>query len=658
MSDRRQQQSFQFDGGNRIDALYSWLSYDLQRMREDILKELKYSAVQTGSMYQEMNKTKDDSARAITQEIRFSYKQNQTIYDGLAKMLTEEVGGKIGAMEEQFSAFTEIREINDKLFALLSDTVLPKMDKLAQMEELLKKVDLAIAALPVDTVDYTRIAEEVGDRVLELFNDARANQASVVEEIKNCVDYDKIIDSVAEKVVESVPYPEKVDYRKIESLVERVDYDKIESLVERVDYDRIQTGIENAVANTLKAESMDALASAVAQKVVVPAPEIDYDRLADMVAARISVPAIDYDALALKVAKALAENSEQDYDVILDKDGVEHIADKVYAKVAEADIVDYDKMYQVAQAAQLHPETVDYDRIAEIVEQKISAFEVLTYEPIPEEPVVEEIVEETPVEETVAEEVKEEEPVEEVAEEIVEEVIESASDELAVAEDYVEEIVEEAPIQEEVVEEPVQAVEKEAPEAVAQLKEELASTLVYNEVGDDLVDAETGLVIRLKKSFTAKMRQSEEVVKGYYSDLKNELTSYKRINSNVSWHGDRFNYGRETIAKINILGKTLCFYLALDPNDPEFKTTVYHQKDVSNQKAYESTPFMVKIKSDAAAKKALRLVGYLAEKVGATKEEGFEAVDYVEEFSYQSTKQLFEDGFIKATKEKKVDLDF
>ena len=172
------------------------------------------------------------------------------------------------------------------------------------------------------------------------------------------------------------------------------------------------------------------------------------------------------------------------------------------------------------------------------------------------------------------------------------------------------------------------------------------------------MDAETGLVIRLKKSFTAKIRQSEEKVKGYYSDLKNELTAYKRINSNVSWHGDRFNFGRETIAKINICGKTLCLYLALDPNDPEYKSTVYHQKDVGNQKAYESTPFMVKIKSDAAAKKALRLVSYLAEKVGTEREEGFEPVDYVEEYRYQSTKQLFEDGFIKFTKEKKVDLDF
>ena len=45
-------------------------------------------------------------------------------------------------------------------------------------------------------------------------------------------------------------------------------------------------------------------------------------------------------------------------------------------------------------------------------------------------------------------------------------------------------------------------------------------------------------------------------------------------------------------------------------------------------------------------------------KASGEKEEGFEQVDYVEEFAYRSTKQLFDEGFIKATKEKKVDFDF
>jgi hypothetical protein len=278
----------------------------------------------------------------------------------------------------------------------------------------------------------------------------------------------------------------------------------------------------------------------------------------------------------------------------------------------------------------------------EIVEEVAEEFAFVKENVATEEPVeetVEEIVEEVPTEET-AEETPAEEIVEEVAEEIVEEVIE-------------------APVEETVIEEtPVEELAEEPAAETAESELAVSEAAHYEEVGNELVDAETGLVIRLKRSFTAKMRQSEEKIKEYYSDLKNELTSYKKINSNVSWHGDRFNYGRDTVAKINICGKTLCFYIDLDPNDPEFKQTVYHQKDVSAQKAYESTPFMVKVKSDAAAKKALRLVGYLAEKLGTEKDETFEAVDYAGEFAYASTKQLFDEGFIKATKEKKVDLNF
>ena len=223
------------------------------------------------------------------------------------------------------------------------------------------------------------------------------------------------------------------------------------------------------------------------------------------------------------------------------------------------------------------------------------------------------------------------------------------------------------PVEESVfVEEPAPMEEPapvEEPAPATEVQEELAPAqdplLLMDEIDENnLVDAETGLVIRLKKSFTAKMKQSEEDVKVYYSQIKNALISYKKINSNVSWHADRFNFGRDTVAKMNICGKTLCLYLALDPKDEEFKSTIYHQKDVSGQKAYESTPFMVKIKSDAAAKKAVRLAAALAEKLATEKDENFVDVDYVTEFAYETTKKLYEEGFIKATKEKKVDLNF
>ncbi|MBO4940408.1 MAG: hypothetical protein J6D30_05265 [Clostridia bacterium] len=558
MLDRKKQQPQQFET-SKIDALYSWLSYDLQRMKGELLSELKFSSAQVGSLYQELQNDKANSSRAITQEIRFSYKQNQTIYDGLATLVKDEISGRMDAMEEKLATLESVRALGDELVAL-TNGVSEKVDAVSAKQALLDKIDAAIAALPTEGVDYNRITAEVGDKVLELLNAEKANQESALETLKA-----DVINGTAEKVVESMPYPEKVDY------------------------DRIAEIAQNAA----------------------------------MAAVEKALAALDFNAFADVVAAKLAER-EQRYEIMLDEEGINQIAEKVSAKL------DYDKVCQAAQAGQTPPQSVDYDRIADIVEDKLATEETdSAYDLVVDQDGIDAIAK------GVAEQLGlcpacEEEPAPVEEEPVVEE--------LAVSEADIDDSADEASTNDEL--------------AVA------FAAVGFDEINNQLVDAETGLVIRLKKSFTAKMKQSEERVKGYYSDLKNELISYKKINSNVSWHGDRFNYGRDTVAKINICGKTLCFYVALDPNDPELKSTVYHQKDVGGQKAYESTPFMVKVKSDSAAKKALRLVGYLAEKVGAEKDEKFEAVDYVEKFAYESTKQLFEEGYIKATKEKKVELDF
>lgn len=677
MADKKQLET------SKIDALYSWLSYDIQKMKAELVKEMKYSSVQMGSLYQALQADKDKSSQAISQEIRYSYKQNQTIYDGLAEMLTHQVGDRLNSMDattadikaqldallpqllEQVNlasieksvsdvassvdetikySFMQQQAVYDSLLDLINNAV-AKVEDLAAKVELLDRLDVVLAeinarvaamenadyqsliesvaektdasvaehtrqvldavenvAVP-ENVDYNRIVDEVGDKVLELLSEVGLNESAPATPVEATVDYDKIIYGTAEKVVESLPYPDKVNYALIEESVQKA----------------VDVAVNSAVEKLAAAFNADALVNAVAAK--LQAPQVDYELLADMVAERLSA------------------NTDQTIDVTLDEAGVDQIAEKVSEKMGNVEL--------------------DYDRIAAIVEEKLNQQQSAEVE----EPTYELVIDEEGVQaiaKSVSEEicqmcasceecVSEEAPVEEVVEEVVKEA-------------PVEETVEETPVEEPAAEQPVEEV-AEAPveEPVAEPQAELAvaeETMSFDELTDQLVDAETGLVIRLKKSFTAKLKQSEEDVKTYYSDLKNELVSYKKINSNISWHGDRFNFGRDTVAKVNICGKTLCFYLALDPEDPEFKTTVYHQKNVGNQKAYENTPFMVKIKSDAAAKKALRLVGYLAEKLGTEKEETFEPVDYVAEFNYETTKQLFDAGFIKATKEKKVDLDF
>ncbi len=744
MADKKQVEA------SKIDALYSWISYDLQKAKGDLLNELKLSSMQSGALYQELKSEKDKSAQAIAQEIRFSYKQNQTIYDGLTELLTDEVAKRLNSMDEKISSLAQIeaaveealskldtvdsnvallenvdvealadkvkereseivpqlqeavdeikysfvqhQAIYDGLTTLISGDVIGKLNDVENKLALLQEFETALAdvdakltelasmyaendykglvesvsekteeavaehsrkildavnAIPVaENVDYARIADEVGDKVLDLLNEALVapveepvKEVAPVEPIEAKIDYDRIVYGTAEKVVESLPYPEKVNYRRIDESFERA-ASKVQLTVGE---DVIANAVAAAVEKAMAALNVDAIAEKVAEKLVMPVAEteaIDYDKLADMVAAKLSV------------------QNDQPYDVVLDEAGIDQIADKVAEKLGQAENVDYARITEIVENNKA--DTVNYDRINEIVETHKAS--EIDYDRIGS--IVEEKLPAASEEEPTYNLVVDEEGVQAIAECVSNQLCNMCTNcagEEAVVEETANEptteAVEEPTVAEEVVEE---KVVEEAADTTVTVGEELAATAAspFPENDDQLVDAETGLVIRLKKSFTAKMKQSDDKVKNYYSDIKNELTSYKRINSNISWHGDRFNFGRDTVAKVNICGKTLCFYLALDPENPEYKTTVYHQKNVGNQKAYESTPFMVKVKSDAAAKKALRLVGYLAEKLGTEKSENFETVDYVGEFAYQSTKELLDEGYIKVTKEKKVDLDF
>ncbi|MBE7085557.1 MAG: hypothetical protein E7366_00180 [Clostridiales bacterium] len=551
MADRKQNQA-----ASKIDALYSWLSYDLQRVKSELMNELKMASVQTGALYQEMKSDKDSSSQAITQEIRFSYKQNQTIYDGLSKMLTEEVGERLNSMDQKMSALEEIQELYKDLNYLFNEGAMSKLETISEKVEMLNKIEEALMELSekfgngfaISEEDVQTVAEAVSEKTEET---AERYNAQVMEAIEGAkIDQQAFVEEVGDKVLE----------------------------------------VLCDVKNNSNEVSMEEIANAAAEKAVEK-----------------MMAALDMDAWAEKVAnlvvEKLANETEQTYDVVLDEEGINQIAEKVSEKITSEEDATYDLVI----------DEEGIDALAQSITEKMGV-ECAPCEEVEEETVTEEVVVE------VAEEAVEEvQPVEEVAEEVVEE-----------------------PAKEEAVE--------------AELALGLAP--VFEEDENQLVDAETGLVLRLKRSFTAKMKQSAEEVKAYYSEIKNELISYKKINSTVSWHGDRFNFGRDTIAKINICGKTLCFYVALDPNDPEYKTTVFHQKDVSGQKAYEGTPFMIKVKSEAGAKKALRLVGYLAEKIGAEKKKEIETVDYVQEFAYESTKQLLDEGYIKATKEKKTKWNF
>ena len=120
-------------------------------------------------------------------------------------------------------------------------------------------------------------------------------------------------------------------------------------------------------------------------------------------------------------------------------------------------------------------------------------------------------------------------------------------------------------------------------------------------------DDETETVF-FRKSFSEKINTANEEIKGYYNEIKNHLLSYG-LTSRISIAGEVFKYGREELAKITLVGKTLKLHLALEPND--YQGATIPVKDEKNKKIYEKIPTMIKVKSPLALKRALMLINDL-----------------------------------------------
>ena len=690
-----------------------------------------------------------ECADRAVMEIKYLYSQNQSIYESLSSALNE-LKESAGAFNEEFAAKIEqtLDALDEKIENLLAnetdydkvaETVKervaetlnfeePDYDKIAELVAEKTEAQTAahskeildtIAAVPTaENVDYNRIVDEVSDKVLEKVTELLEEKSNEEKETKGSAEYDRIVYGTAEKVIESLPPVERVDYTRI------------------------------AEANALTDETLEKIAEAVAAKIQIPeAEKLDYDKLAETLAAKLPVPEeIDYDKLADTVLAKLPAPEEIDY---------EKLADTVIARLPETESLDYERIAEIANNAN---ETVDYDRISEIVN---TANDPVDYEkiteiannaaanvvvPESEEPdydaMADAVLAKLPESEEIdyerlayaaasKVEIPETEAIdyEKIANDVAAKIDIPAPEQLdyeRLASSVAERIPAPEPATYEVLvdDEGVKSIadtvaaavvanipEAKAPEvdteALAGEISEKMGTPSYETILDDsgaqmiadavaekltaanytiatlpLIAEETpvvadevavtepemveevaeepkeDLVMRIDRSFTAKLKQSDDEVKERYGMIKNALLSYKKFKSTVSWNADRFNCGRATIAKMNIRGKTLCVYFALDPKDPAFKQTIYNQKDMSDQKAYAQTPFMMKIKSDLAAKRAVRLVETLAEQNGVAKKKDFEEVDYKKTYRYAGDRQLELTGLLRKSMGKRAVFDF
>ena len=154
------------------------------------------------------------------------------------------------------------------------------------------------------------------------------------------------------------------------------------------------------------------------------------------------------------------------------------------------------------------------------------------------------------------------------------------------------------------------------------------------------------VVVRYRRSFRSRYVQAEAAVQDFYTEIKNLLLSYRGVRDRESFAKEAYTLGRRTVAKIDVRGKALYLYLALDPTSLESK---YRAATASGGCAT-----LMKIKSERKKKYAIELIKRLMSELGAESTERTE-VDY--RMPYLDNDALIEQGLIKLVAPRGVTLD-
>lgn len=160
--------------------------------------------------------------------------------------------------------------------------------------------------------------------------------------------------------------------------------------------------------------------------------------------------------------------------------------------------------------------------------------------------------------------------------------------------------------------------------------------------------------LRYDRSFTARLIQSDDEVKHWYTELKNNLLSYKKVKARMSWKRESYRFGRETAVRLSYRGKTLCLYLSLDPKD--YEETKYKIESVEDSVSYEDTPCLYRIKSPRRVRYAIELIAIVMERLGAKKNESYVSEDFY--VPYEGVVELINRGLIKRNIKTKKDEAF
>ena len=200
----------------------------------------------------------------------------------------------------------------------------------------------------------------------------------------------------------------------------------------------------------------------------------------------------------------------------------------------------------------------------------------------------------------------------------------------------VEKVVETVIVEKPVVVEKEVIVEKEVAPAPVAVAERRSETIL---IGEETVEAGK---LRYDRSFMARLIQSDDEVKHWYTQIKNKLLSFKKVHGRISWKRETFKCSKDVVAKLAYRGKTLCLFLPL--NVADFVDSKYVLEDMSATPAFVDTPAMIRVNNDKHQKQAVELIAMSMEKLGI-KDVPHVSIDYY--VPYEGVVELINKGLIK-----------
>lgn len=207
----------------------------------------------------------------------------------------------------------------------------------------------------------------------------------------------------------------------------------------------------------------------------------------------------------------------------------------------------------------------------------------------------------------------------------------------------VAEAEEEAPVEVPTVAEAECEASVEAP-AVAEAEVEVpVEAPAAAEESEEAAFGPSEVAIRYKRSFLSRYIQASEQVQDYYTQIKNELLSYKGVKARSSWARESFKKGNRPMVRVDVKKKSLYLYFALDK--AKLDGTKYHYTDVSEKAYGKDYPILFKVSGDRKRKHAIELIRLLAEQELGLPRIAREPEDY--RMPYEDDAALIERGLIK-----------